>query len=470
MEKSLYWILERRGFMAEVYRFFDSIDGEDERNYTADEFADYFRQFIRNGIFSGGNNLKVETNEEDMKIFIHPGYAWIEGYLYKIDKEPLVLEHSTPNPNLNRIDRIVIRLDKALENRYVKAFILEGTPSEEPTPPELTRDLNVFEISLAKVEIIGGKSFIEAYQIMDERLNSEVCGMVTHLFEQVDTTGIFQEWQNYLKVKKIDLDLSFDHFVEHWQQWLFDKTSEPSGTFYSQWKNWFDEIKDISNLVTKTEFNEHNLRHELGGPDEINLEDLKGEPAKLKLHKADYLSFKQETESEIDYLKQYVSSGKSQLETAITGKGGEVSKISAVATFDELEEGISKIPEGYEFSKHETSTSTSSRPLKAGEIHDHQIDVSLNPEKTSKIVLVGTDVQMGVAPGWGGQARWCVMQLDGVEIFKRDMDPSTIRTVVAETEKVGSSVRAFVGSMKHNDHRDADVNHGVSIALTVWEK
>ena len=79
--------------MAERFRFFDSIDGEDEREYTADELAEYFRQFIRNGIFSGGENLKVETNEQDMKVFINPGYAWIEGYLYKIDTEPLVMEH-----------------------------------------------------------------------------------------------------------------------------------------------------------------------------------------------------------------------------------------------------------------------------------------------------------------------------------------------------------------------------------------
>ena len=28
-----------------------------------------------------GENLKVETNEQDMKVFINPGYAWIEGFI-----------------------------------------------------------------------------------------------------------------------------------------------------------------------------------------------------------------------------------------------------------------------------------------------------------------------------------------------------------------------------------------------------
>ncbi|AEE92511.1 hypothetical protein [Tepidanaerobacter acetatoxydans] len=219
----------------ERFRFFDSIDGEDERYYTADEFAEYFRQFIRNGIFNGGENLQVGTDERDMKIFIKPGYAWIEGYLYKIEKEPLVLEHSMADPELNRIDRVVIRLDKTLENRYVKAFILKGAPAETPQVPELTRDENIYEISLAQVEVIAGKSFIEAHQITDERLDNEVCGLVTHLFEQVNTTEIFNRFQS----------------------WLDSKTSEPDGDFYREWKDWFDEVQDTTNLVTKTQFDEH---------------------------------------------------------------------------------------------------------------------------------------------------------------------------------------------------------------------
>lgn len=244
--------------MGEKHRFFDSIEGEDERQYTADEFAEYFRQFIRNGIFSGGENLKVETNEQDMKVFINPGYAWIEGYLYKIDTEPLVMEHKIADPSLNRIDRVVVRLDKTLENRYVKVFILEGTPAETPQVPELTRDNNIYEISLAQIEIIAGKSFIEAYQITDERLNNDVCGIATHLFEQVDTTDIFNEWMNYLDHKREEANLSYDAFVNAyqttWNNWIEEKISEPGGEFYAEWKDWFNELQDTTNLVTKSQF------------------------------------------------------------------------------------------------------------------------------------------------------------------------------------------------------------------------
>ena len=250
--------------MSEEYRFFDSIDGEDERFYTADEFAEYFRQFIRNGIFNGGENLKVVTDEKDMKISIKHGYAWIEGYLYKIAGEDLILEHGIADPSLNRIDRVVIRLDKTLENRYVKAFILEGTPESTPKAPSLTRNDNVYEISLAQVEIIAGKSFIESYQITDERLDNTVCGITTHLFEQVDTTDIFNEWQKYLIHKRNESDVSYEEFVTAyqniWNSWIENKISEPSGEFYAEWKYWFNEVQDTTNLVTKSQFDEHKIK------------------------------------------------------------------------------------------------------------------------------------------------------------------------------------------------------------------
>src|SRR5699024_2600149 len=108
---------------------------KDEREYSADEFAEYFRQLVTSGIFNGGENLRVITEGTNMTIKIQEGYAWLEGYLYKIDNEPLALTLDAADPALNRIDRIIIRLDKTLDNRYVKAFVLKGNPSEEPIAP-----------------------------------------------------------------------------------------------------------------------------------------------------------------------------------------------------------------------------------------------------------------------------------------------------------------------------------------------
>ncbi|MCM3761031.1 hypothetical protein M3212_09565 [Alkalihalobacillus oceani] len=186
--------------MAEQYRFFDSIDGEDERTYTADEFAEYFRQLVSSGIFNGGGNLQVTSSGMDMTIMIHPGYAWLEGYLYKVDTEPLVLPVAAADAEKDRIDRVIIRLDKRLENRYVKAFVLTGEPSETPEAPELTRDGNVFELSLAHIVVEKGKSYLDESAIHDERFDTDVCGLVNSLIH-IDASHLIEafegEWQQW---------------------------------------------------------------------------------------------------------------------------------------------------------------------------------------------------------------------------------------------------------------------------------
>lgn len=216
--------------MAEKYCFFDSTP-EDERVYTADEFAEYFRRVLTDGIFNGGTNLKVEASGTNIQTFIQPGYAWLQGYMYKVDTDPLYLTHDLPHATYDRIDRVVIRLDKTLENRYVKAFVKKGTAATNPAPPALTRNQNVFEISLAQVRIIKGKSYIEGSQVTDERLNTSVCGLVNSLI-QADTTSIFNQFQSWYNSKTAA-------YQKEWSDWFAAATS----SFEQQWQQWFDSIQ-----------------------------------------------------------------------------------------------------------------------------------------------------------------------------------------------------------------------------------
>ena len=199
--------------MAELYRFFDGTV-DDPRAYSADEFAEYFRQFIRNGVFNGGDELQVSSENVGMKTYVRPGKAWINGYFYK-NTEPLYLDHAVSHATLDRIDRVVLRLDHGL--RTIGLKVLTGIPSATPQPPAITRDSNTFELSLAQVNVKAGAVSVSPANIVDERFNGELCGIVTHLFEQINTTGIFAQ-------------------------------------FEAAWNDWFGEVQDVTNLVTRTEF------------------------------------------------------------------------------------------------------------------------------------------------------------------------------------------------------------------------
>jgi hypothetical protein len=164
----------------EKYRFFNST-AEDEREYNASEFAEYFVRGYSNGVYreNGLITLRCNNTGTDMNTTISLGSAMIKGYLYTLEEQPLVLMHDNAHATLNRIDRIILRLDLNDTARNIKAFILKGTPNTVPTPPSLTRNSLIYEISLCQVYIPSNSATIPVANLTDERMDRSVCGVVS---------------------------------------------------------------------------------------------------------------------------------------------------------------------------------------------------------------------------------------------------------------------------------------------------
>lgn len=163
--------------MAERMYFFDSTE-DDERIYQAADFARFHAQIIGNGVSNTKDLPDLEvTAKNNMDVGLGAGYMFANGYMYELT-ETMNLKHDVADPNNDRIDRVVIRFDNNPEKREIKAVIKKGTPAHSPVPPTLTRDNYIYEMSVAQVRIIAGKSHIEQYQITDERENDAVCGYI----------------------------------------------------------------------------------------------------------------------------------------------------------------------------------------------------------------------------------------------------------------------------------------------------
>lgn len=163
--------------MAEHFSFFDPVeqDGIADREYNAQQFTDYFHALVTTGLMKGlYNELKVTANGSNMMVEIDTGVAFVQGRYYRNDSK-LSHTHDTESLGKNRIDRIVVRRDLNTEARYVRSFIKKGVASTNPVAPALTRNANVYEISLAQVKIIGGQTFIPANAVTDERGNDSLC-------------------------------------------------------------------------------------------------------------------------------------------------------------------------------------------------------------------------------------------------------------------------------------------------------
>lgn len=173
--------------MAEQYRFFNSVEG-DERTYQAEDMAQMFSNFLGNGFFEG---LRVSSNST-MNSTVSAGSAFIEGHSYN-NTTNLTLTHESADSSLNRIDRVVLRLNTDTDARYIKAFVKKGEEASNPSPPGLTRNDYVYEISLAQVYIEAGKSYIDDSQITDERGDRDVCGRVQvarKVGDQINTVDV----------------------------------------------------------------------------------------------------------------------------------------------------------------------------------------------------------------------------------------------------------------------------------------
>ena len=153
--------------------FFNSVNND--RLYSANEFAEYFSTFIGNGIFpSPTTSLQVQT-DSGLTIKVMSGKAWINGYYFVVDADEAI--PIQPDAILPRIDRLVLRLH--LGNREITLVHKQGTAASTPVAPTLTRDAQMIELSLATLSIPAGAGSITSGMITDNRANSAECGFVT---------------------------------------------------------------------------------------------------------------------------------------------------------------------------------------------------------------------------------------------------------------------------------------------------
>ena len=180
--------------MAVTYGFFDSVQGD--RVYDADDISNYFLKLISNGVFATpSNSMQVQANS-GMQIAVSAGWGFIN-CKWVNNSTAYLLTLDAADVSLNRIDRIVLRLDRNVGVRRIDIAVKTGTPAANPTAPVLTRQENgIWELSLAQIYVGADVSAITQADITDERPNTELCGFITGLIDQIDTTNLFAQFTN----------------------------------------------------------------------------------------------------------------------------------------------------------------------------------------------------------------------------------------------------------------------------------
>lgn len=181
--------------------FFDSVDGD--RKYTAEDIGRYLHGLVSSGVYADSSRSMQVLIGSYMEIEVQKGRAMLDGYYMELT-EPYRITLSEGGAQ-RRIDAIVARLDKT--RRLCEIAILEGTPGTTPAVPTVTRSETVKEYMLAYVEIPALAVAIYQDQIYDTRADKAVCGWVTGIIDQVDTSTLYTQWETAYKA-------AFDRFTK----------------------------------------------------------------------------------------------------------------------------------------------------------------------------------------------------------------------------------------------------------------
>lgn len=228
--------------------FFDAnlVGEEYDRVYLASQFAAYFASFIGNGVYASKSD-KLQVVEQDlqgMAVNVLGGQGWINGYWYE-NTESISLAIDVADGVLNRVDSVVLRLGFSERNMWVA--VKKGTPATSPSAPALTRNADYYELQLATIDVPASSIKITQAQITDTRMNQNVCGWVTGVVDQLDTTTLFNQFEAY-----------FEEFKAIYEKAYVDWTDEQK-VAYVNWitsrENQFDEWYDEHTTSWQEQFN-----------------------------------------------------------------------------------------------------------------------------------------------------------------------------------------------------------------------
>lgn len=181
----------------EKYSFFDAQLGESgvyDRTYSSSDLADYFSSFIGNGVFANpANQLKVVAGS-GLDVYVKTGKAFINGYYYSLSEESKKLTIARGDNNYKRLDLVVCSLNHS--TRLIEIKVLQGTAAASPVPQSIVRNDSRYDLVLAQIIVDAGCTEITDSMIADKRPDNTVCGFVTGVVEQIDTTDLFAQYES----------------------------------------------------------------------------------------------------------------------------------------------------------------------------------------------------------------------------------------------------------------------------------
>lgn len=161
--------------------------------YNAED-AEAYLCTRESGVYSAENNFALEITDA-MQISIGKGIAWIknEEFAGKVVKNDTSVSITVPIADgvLNRIDRVVLKFDKAANASSV--VLKQGAPATYPVAPAIVRDGTVYELGLYEISVNAGVVEITNGNVRNTMLDESVCGLMRDGVTAIPTNDLYEE-------------------------------------------------------------------------------------------------------------------------------------------------------------------------------------------------------------------------------------------------------------------------------------
>jgi hypothetical protein len=204
--------------MAVSSGYFDSVNGD--RTYNAEQMSNYFDGLVSNGVYEMIGEKFIVTVQSGMTLNVGSGRGIIQCHWVKNDAVQTVTLDAS-NAQYPRIDVVCLRLD--MDARSIILTKKTGTPAATPVMPDITRNDEVYELYLASVLVPAGAT---TPQTITDLRPSSLCGWVTGIIKQVDTSDLFIQWQEAYTEQFSRFDAYIELKMQQFNEWFEHLTGQ----------------------------------------------------------------------------------------------------------------------------------------------------------------------------------------------------------------------------------------------------
>lgn len=232
--------------------FFNSLNGD--RRYNAEQMSAIFDGVINDGVFANIGTAFTVNADSEFTVNVGIGRAWFNS-IWVYNDAILPVTFDIPEVLLNRIDAVVIEIDKSDGVRAGSIKIVKGTPSSDPQRPTLTRNDYINQYPLAYVLVETGVTAITQGKITS-MIGTSSCPYITGILQVQNIDNIVAQWGaqwvEWYAAKTALGDEEMAEMLSQWHQW-YSNTTEANELQIAQWTTqmktdflaWFDEIQAI---------------------------------------------------------------------------------------------------------------------------------------------------------------------------------------------------------------------------------